>query len=216
MKLKLIFAATFLVLASHASAATYYINNAVAGDTSDTLFLNENGGLLDGGIISIGYFATTGPSSSLTDIATTISNFTLIHSVLAGSFSADLEAALAGYAQSPDALRFQGATITAPNTLIGKAVYLFAGNAATLAGSTAWALAEVGIIADDVPFEQEYNASPGGAVILGDIGTFTTFTGGSGAAVGTFAALQLSAIPEPSAALLGALGVLGLLRRRRI
>lgn len=213
MKLKIAIVAATVAVVSHASAATYYINNVVAGDVTDVLYQNSAGSggtLLDGGIVSLGYFAAGIPSTSINDIQSIISSFTSVTSMLSGSYSVDLDATLAGYAQGSI---FQGATITAGNPLLGKGVYLFVGNASTLATSNAWAMKLVGTIADDLPQEQQYTGDPAFGSIVGNIGVASTYTGNSGAATGTFNTLQL--VPEPSAALLGAIGALGLLRRRR-
>lgn len=214
MKLKLTIAAALVAVLSQANAATYVISNVVTGDTDDVLFENFDGTALNGGIVALGYFATTAPSSSLVDIQTTIANFTLVTSALTGTYSADLDGSYAGYVQADS---FSGTSITSPNTLIGQPMYMFVGNASTLASSTAWALAAVKTIASDVPFNQTYNANPNGSTILGDIGTFDTFTGNVGLGAGTYNTLKLAqAIPEPSAAVLGAFGALLVLRRRRI
>ena len=213
MKLKLTIAAALVAVVSQANAATYSISNVVTGGTSDVLFENFDGTALNGGIVALGYFATTAPSSSLDDIQTTIASFTLQTSALTGTYSADLDGSFPGYVQATD---FLGTSITTPSALIGKTMYLFAGNASTLAASTAWALSAVATIADDVPFNQLYVANPAGTTILGNIGTFDTFTGDVGLGVGTYNTLKLAqAIPEPSTALLGAIGAIALLRRRR-
>ena len=197
---------------SHANAANYAINNVVTGDISDVLFADFDGSPLNGGIVALGYFETTAPSSSLVDIQTNISNFTLITSALTGSFSVDLAGSFDGYVQADT---FAGAQITGANSLIGKPMYLFAGNASTLSTSTAWALSAVKTIADDVPFTELYAANPDGSSILGNIGTFDTFTGDVGLGAGTYTTLRLAQVPEPSTALLGVIGAIALLRRRR-
>jgi hypothetical protein len=213
MKLKLSIVAALVAILSQANAATYVISNVVTGDTNDVLFENFDGTALNGGIVALGYFATTAPSSSLVDIQTTIANFTLQTSALTGTFSEDLEGSFAGYVQAGS---FSGDSIISPSALIGQSMYMFVGNASTLESSTAWALAAVKTIQSDVPFNQTYNANPNGSTILGDIGTFDTFTGDVGLGAGTYNTLKLAqAIPEPSAALLGAIGAMAILRRRR-
>lgn len=215
MKIKLSIVTVLAAMISVSSAANYYVNNVVAGDTTDVLLQNsvpDGGTLSSGGIIAIGYFTAGLPSTSLVDIDLIVAGFTSEAFVLSGTNSVDLGGSFAGYFQSDI---IAGGTITGLDSRIGLGVYLFAGNAATLATSTGFALMQVGTIADDVPFNQQYTADPAIGVIVGDIGTLGLFTGDSGVAVGTFTTLQLSVIPEPSVALLGAFGILGLLRRRR-
>ncbi len=75
-----------------------------------------------------------------------------------------------------------------------------------------------GVLTGDEPSPQNItgNISIGGNVILsGGTGTFigdANFAGGEG----SYNTLKLATVPEPSAAILGAIGALGLLRRRRI
>jgi hypothetical protein len=211
MKLKALFLAAFAALSLNGQAANYYVNNVVAGGSTDVLIENNSGALLDGGIVAIGYFASGAPSSSIGDIQTTIANFTLQHSVLAGSPSADLGDSVAGYFQSSI---LAGGQITVGSPLLGLGVYLFAGNAATLAASTEFALVRVGTIADDVPFNQQYTADAAaaltaGALIIGNVDTAANPLGG------VSQSLQLVPVPEPSVALLGLLGAVGFFRRRR-
>jgi len=215
MKIKLSIAAGLLSLACNANAAIYAASNVVEGTNRDVLFQNAGpigtAPLLNGGIVSLGYFIGGAPSSDINLIATTISNFTMQTFALTGSFSVDLDGSFAGYVQ--------GAEVNRPinqldSPLLGLPVYIFVGNAATLAGSTAWALTQVSTIAADIPNEQLYTGVPsaGTVPVLGTIGTFT---GAVNSVSLPYTTLQLQVIPEPSAALLGAIGALGLLRRRR-
>lgn len=212
MKIKLTLASAFLVMASGVQAASYYAFNSQAGNATDVLIENVNGSLSSGGIVAIGHFTGGAPSSSLANIATTIGNFQLQTSTLTGAFNASLEGTFAGYYESAIV---SGPQILAGNSLIGQGVYLFAGNAATLAASTAWALVQVGTyIPDNPPLIVQYTANAKTAVttpvsiVFGMVGSAANPLGG------TSSTLQL-VVPEPSAALLGAFGVLGLLRRRR-
>ena len=214
MKIKLTSAAVAIALLSQANAATYAVSNVLTGDGSaDALFQNVDNSLLNGGIVALGYFTGGAPSSSLNDIATTISSFTLQASALTGDYSGSLGGSFAGYVE---ANLVSGASITEPNALIGQSMYVFVGNAATLQASTAWALAHIGTIFDDVPLEMQYTANPLGVTpLIGSVGSYTGDASGFGSS--TFNTLKLAqAIPEPSAAVLGAFGALLVLRRRRI
>jgi hypothetical protein len=212
MKLKLIL--SFFALAAHLNAANYLVTNVVTGDSGDTLFQSTNGTLLDGGIVALGYFASGGtPSSDLANISTTVSAFTITAFALTGTPSVDLGGSYAGYVQ---ASQITGAAINNGDPLIGKSMYVFIGNSSSLSNSTSWALAQVQIIASDEPNPQTYTSIPRGLTpIIGRSGTFTGSAGGGTSA--TYQTLQLTAIPEPSVALvLGALSGFTMLRRRRI
>jgi hypothetical protein len=215
-KLTAICGAAALLCVSSATAANYYINNAVTGESTDWLFQDSDGSALNGGIVALGYFSGGAPSSSINDISATIAAFNLQHSGITGTYVEDLEGSYAGYVQVKPIL--VGSSITAPNSLIGQNMYLFVGNRATLASSTAWALAVVRKISDDLPFTQQYDANPNGTSIYGGaagIGEFSTFTGDVGLGSFTYNTLRLQPIPEPSSLILASLGVLALFRRRR-
>lgn len=223
MKRKSILAAALLAASfTHSQAATYYINNVVAGDTADVLFEDQNGNLLDGGIVAVGHF--NGNTPNATNINSLITGFTTLHSGLVGAFSIDLNAEYAGYIQvdgipgtTESADPYPGSQITETSPLIGTLVYMFVGNASTLAASTHFALASIGTFAPDDPDEQQYTADPASASIVGGLGASDSWVGDPGTGnSGTYTTLKLVApVPEPSSILLGAVGALALLRRRR-
>jgi hypothetical protein len=218
-------AAAISISLTSANGAVYIVSNLITGGgSSDTLFQSSgavNAPLMNGGVVTLGYFSSNAyvPSSDTAVIATTIADFTIVASALTGSFSNQLgEAGTAGYV---DAAPVDTASILTGDPLIGRTLYAFVGNAATLAASTAFALKAVGTIADDSASENSYLASPSGGVtpVIGTINV-NAFTGNpfpnAGAGITTFDTLQLvDAVPEPSVLLLSAFGVLALLRRKR-
>jgi hypothetical protein len=213
MKLSNTISALFLGLSLSATAAIYFPSNVVSGSGSgDALLQNADDTLNSGGFVAMGYFPS-GYVISTIDMDLNISNFTTVASVLSGSSSVSLGGAFPGYYEG-DVV--DTANIVPPSLLIGRPLYVFAGNLGTLAGSNEWAIKEVAVIASDDPNEQTYVGNPlgGAAPAFGLFGSFTGDASGFGSS--TYQTLQLQPIPEPSAALLGALGALGLLRRRRI
>lgn len=222
MKIKYVLPFVVSALCIQVNAANYSVSNLIAGSgPSDTLFQSSgaiNAPLLDGGIVALGYFPTNAyiPSGDIANIATTISDFTIVDFGLTGSFSAQLGAAgTAGYV---DKATLDGSPIVGADPLIGRALYAFVGNSATLGGSSSFALKQVSTLADDTAAENDYTASPTGGVapVIGQINT-GGFTGNPvGFGSSTFNTLQLAdPVPEPSTLLLSAFGVLGLLRRKR-
>lgn len=211
-----------LLSGSMAHSAIYTVTNLIDGGVTgvDTLFQNAgadaSASLLDGGIIALGYFgAGVIPSSSLGDISSTIRSFTLVASALTGGTSAQLGGDLpAGYVDQ-EGVSSQ-TLIIGNDPLIGRALYVFAGNAATLEASSAFGLVQVATIASDEPLEQTYLASVAGtSPLIGQINP-DAFTGDPlGFGTASFDTFQLTAVPEPSALLLSAFGALALLRRKR-
>lgn len=198
--------ATIAMMGS-ANAAIFVVSNVVDG-VSETLYANSQSLLLTSGVATIGYFPD-GFVINTSNIPNLITNFTIVSTGVIGGPSADLGGSFAGYAQSDPV---DVGAITGP-PLLGRPVYSFMGNAASLVASDAFALIQVASILTDAAATNTYTSNPGLAVpIIGTIGSFTGNAGGQGSA--TYRTLNL--VPEPSAALLGALGALGLLRRRRI
>jgi hypothetical protein len=218
MKLKYAYILGLLAMASNANAALYAVSNVSTGyGSGDGLYQNTNNTLLDGGIVAFGVFGGTGFDAL--DIPTSIANFTTLASALAGSNSATLGGSFPGYVET----EFDTANVTAPNALIGQTLYVFVGNASTLAASTAFGLFSSGTIQDDVPNEQTYLANPFSSLspntlLLGEVGSYTGNASGLADSSETYSTLKLTApIPEPSAAILGGLGALAAcVRRRRI
>jgi len=219
MKLKktLIVASALVAGALTSNAATYSLFNVAGGPGVDTLWANLDGSLMNGtGFVTMGYFATNPLTTDIDTIAELValkSTFTAVQTATPG-LSATFEAA--GYlAEDADS---SATSITGSNALIGRKLYAIASNASSLAAATAldaFSLFEVATIGDDSPIEQSYVANPNGVTpIIGELdsGDF----GDLGLGEGTYTTLKLVGVPEPSAALLGAFGVLGLLRRRRI
>lgn len=117
-----------------------------------------------------------------------------------------------------------GIVATSPTSLNNSIIDLFVGNASTIGLSTSWVVMRPSAATAKFPAD----VTGTGAVTLS--ATVPTGTSGwtiiaSGAPSASFGGatpvvggtiLNLAAVPEPSAALLGALGALGLLRRRRI
>jgi hypothetical protein len=105
--------------------------------------------------------------------------------------------------------------------LLNRQVYMIATDAVSLnaaTGTSGYALFNLGAMTGDAPVELSFVGNPkGNTPIIGEIGTITgDFAGEASEANSEFGTLRLVAVPEPSAALLGAIGALGLLRRRRI
>lgn len=217
--------AALLTSVASSNAATMLVGN-VSNGPGDTLWALNNNTLMTGGIAVMGYFGPGVTESQINTIAGLVANlgsFVSVSTVGVGtSIGATLGAAAAGYAEDSNSsgTSVPGGLILAGNPLIGRTVYQIVTNAATLAGATAsnqFYLGSFGTFLGDQPVEQAFAGNPAGrpAIISDGLGTFTGDPGG-GAGSGGYVTLKLAVVPEPSAAVLGALGALGLLRRRRI
>jgi hypothetical protein len=219
MKLKSSLVLALIAFASVANGAIYIFNNVVNG-IGDTLYANSANALSSDSIVSVGYF-TSGfdLNANINNQALLLANYTILSSVTTGSTSPSLDPSLVlplttlypGYTEYEP---IDTAAITGLDTRIGLTLYSFNGNASTLGTSNEFSLFEVDTIADDDPTEKEYTINPLGLTPL--IGTLGIYNGDAGGGEGEYNTLKTAAIiPEPSAALLGSLGVLVLLRRRR-
>jgi len=157
---------------------------------------------------SVGYFA---PSFNFADATASsiISGFTIF-----GTTNTNFSFNGAFSGSEAVALPANDATFT------GKTIYTVVGNGATVAGSTAFA-----VLTANVLFPVVDGAANGLAtsstlapsnVVFGKVLNSGSFTQPAGGSFPSGVQVLTAAIPEPSAALLGALGALGLLRRRRI
>jgi MYXO-CTERM domain-containing protein len=224
MKIKLSLVSALIAMASSANAALVAVSNVGTGlGDADALYENVDGTLVDGGIVAMGYFGSNNPSGDIANIADTLADFTVLATGVIGGYSPTLEDDYPGYVEAHnvdlEATQVDVGDLLAGNPLIGKKLYAFVGNLSTLASSTAYALYLVDTFVEEQSgFGLTYLAQPYGITpLIGSVDTITTL---SPAIVSgdpeTYTTLKLvEAVPEPSAALLGAVGALALLRRRR-
>jgi hypothetical protein len=219
MKIKLSLVSALIAMASSANAAIVAVSNVSTGlGDADALYENVDGTLVDGGIVAMGYFGSNNPSGDIANIAATIADFTILSSGQLGSYSDSLEGNYPGYVEAANT---DLGDLLAGNALIGKKLYAFVGNQSTLASSTAYALYLIDtFVEEESGLGLTYLAQPFGITpLIGSIDSITInspLAAGTDGAPSTYTTLKLvAAVPEPSAALLGAIGALGLLRRRR-
>ena len=210
----LLVAGTLLASSLASKAATVTIANVGNGAGTDTLWATANGSLMTTGKVSVGYFGpsvTVDQIDTIAELFSKLGNFTVLASATPGSSS---DFAAPGYVYTQASF--------SPTGLIGRTLYAIATNASSLSAATlssAYSMFAFGTVIDDVPTEQDYLANPADyAPIIGSLDTFTGNPGGAATefgptASGTYTTLKL--VPEPSSMLLGVVGALALLRRRR-
>lgn len=212
MKNKLVIVAALAVSIGSASAFTVSTANVATFTATGGLPITSEGGTLipsGTGIIATGYF------SSLADNAVDATN-------IAGDFQilGATSAFAAGAFGNPPGifdLTTLGGLIGDGSDFIGENVYIVIGNGATLGASTEFAVWNSGTTfskSADVP-GTSVAITPGG---VGKTGLIYGTVGGPqnpGVNFDESIALSSAPIPEPSITLLGALGILGLIRRRR-
>jgi hypothetical protein len=222
MKMKTtLLAVTGLVASMVASNAALVIVSNVAAGPGDTLYATQTNSLMDGGLVTIGYFdasVTTADIDTIPELFSRLSGFTLLTSAAPGSMGFQFGAAIPGYADQENKTQIGTGPIAIGNPLLGRMLYSIVTSASSLGsatGTSQFALVPIGTItADGPPTETTYVSNPVNAPIIGTIGAFNgdaNFGGGEGA----YNTLKMTSVPEASTALLGALGALGLLRRRR-
>jgi PEP-CTERM motif len=200
-------------------AASVIISNLTDGP-GDALFADASNVPLPSGYVWMGYFNSTITASDIDSVPKlqgNLANFTVVTSAPIG-VAPDLGTEIfSGYAQQA-ALTSLGAINDAP--LLGRTVYAivtFGSNLLNSASNSQFGLWRAGILSGDTPVDVSISANPKGVTpIIGSRGTVVgDFAGPNSGPTDTFATFKLVAVPEPSSALIGALGVLGFLRRRR-
>jgi hypothetical protein len=224
MKIKHTILALGITLASLPSidAATMLISN-VSNGPGDTLWALNNNTPMSNGVVVMGYFpASVLPSeiNTIGGLVSKLSQFVSVSTVDISAVDSTLSGAFNGYAESSGAVTVPGSPLNAGNALLGRTVYQIVTNASSLGVATAsneFALLSYGTFLGDQPVEQPFDGNPtlGQSIISGGVGSFVV-NDGSFYENGTYSTLKLAtAIPEPSTALLGAIGAMALLRRRR-
>lgn len=215
MKIKVMMLALATTLASQ--AAVYTLSNGASatsngiGNNAGVAYQNSaNASFAGPGVTQFGIFSTDALSSA-TSSATLISAFT--------PFSGINTFAAAG----PAGARGTFTNAAAPflitgSQFAGKNMYLFVGNGSTFVGSTEYLVLKTTFV-----FNASDDSNPNPIVNTLTAGNSTVLFGKTSADLRTTTADASATpgfgtvvpIPEPSAALLGAIGALGLLRRRR-
>jgi hypothetical protein len=199
--------------ATHASQAVivqYSTTFAQAVTTSSANPLTIPGALIpdQGGFTGVGYFTIADsaiPTTSATDLATAFRVF--------GASGVFGISQIGGVYQNVAG----GGRVGAASEFLGKNIYVFNTNAATIAGSSQ------GLVFKSTQTFTNDSALPVDSEFVVDLGTSGSYVFGGIAGPNLEIAPDFSVptvqmvafVPEPSAALLGAVGALGLLRRRR-
>lgn len=208
MKLKLIAFSLFALAGTAFSAVTVNTRN-FSSQTVGVPIVDGSGAALAVGsyFASAGYFTST-PEFETATASSLLALFNAVDSTPLGGTTFN------GLWTGQD---FNGASLGAA---VGQDAYVLVGNNSTLASSTLIAVFDAGttFVGPDTfgNSAQTLNATTAGQVVFGNVRGVTTQPNLSGAAFAQGVQLVAVAIPEPSAALLGAIGALGLLRRRRI
>lgn len=217
MKIKalLTFAVASFLIAG-ADAGTIASSNLIDAGGNDILITNASGTRLSTGYVASGYFSVTDADVSLAS-ASTATLFALASSSFVALATDNFSSlGVAG-------LYTANADYGAPGANLGKTLYTFVGNGTTIQNSTQILVYRHNeTIGLDTPLPDSNNLAPtGGTLLAGSTGPNTTYdsrpvngpNGNQNLSAGT---LVLSiVVPEPSTMMLGAIGALGLLRRRR-
>lgn len=110
----------------------------------------------------------------------------------------------------------QNVTVTGSD-FAGKVIYLLAGNGSTLEGSSQFLVLKSTLafntVSDDTPTPTVLTISPANSSVL--IGSAVANVQTTNTDTTTTAGWEMAVIPEPSTALLGLLGLAGMMRRKR-
>lgn len=199
-----------IAFAASATAATF---NVTTGTGPNVTGIGDSSGVGlvgTGGIAAIGTFSTT-DFSTFTSVADFTGAFTAFGTPSSTNF---LDA---GFFGNSGVFTFVPAGLAADAAFAGQAMYLFVGNAATFDAATELLVLDTGRLFqatdDNVPTPQDVTINSGMTALYGGTvaniptnGTDSTTNAGFVTAV---------VIPEPSTAILGGLGLIGFLARRR-
>lgn len=207
---------------SSSPGAGVIINNLVNGPISptwegDMLYANSDGTLMDGGLVTMGYFpsqVTTADLDTIGELIAHLATFTMITSAVPGSPNYALGTANPGYVDQTDFTSI--GLIGQEHPLRGRMLYSIITSASNLGSANAsaqYALVAIGSLWLDEPLENQYSSNPLGLYPI--IGTLKSFVGDAGVGTGIYQTLNMAVVPEPFIWQYACLGVLGLMRRYR-
>jgi len=213
--MKRTFLALFLTCVVTQAATISFSSLVGTGNQSDEWIVTSTGGVaLSSGIVSAGYFNTlSGSGITSASYAALVADFTALTSddfvQYSSSISSNSQPIAGVTGDFVDLGTYSGSNRT---------LYVLVGNGSTFGNSTQFALLNSNqtLIADSSSPDTNDFFFRDTTVLKGTVGTGSF----NGSTVGlsnpqSATTLQLVAVPEPAAALLGAVGMVGLLRRRR-
>lgn len=215
-------AAPLLLFLSNAQAGTVVATN-INDPANDIVVANMSATALSGTIVAVGWYnsgfdVSAAVASNNFSALSSASNFNVLTTTLTGETSDTFGSDIAGYYITPN----QDYGSPTAQMLASPQLYVLFGNAATLAGvNSQYALVRFNeTIGSDSPLVDSNTLQLSGGSYTIMAGTTATaivnLSSIEGSSTESNTSLQLIAVPEPSAALLGALGMVGLLRRRRM
>lgn len=200
MKTKIILSLCCQLLAGWTAAhgAGVIVSNVAVGP-GDTLYAYNDGTLMNGGLVLMGYFpasVTAADIDTIPELVSQLGNFTTITSAAPGSVSAVLGGPSPGYADQADFTNIGLVTWGSP--LHERTLYSIVTNVSALGSATLnsqFALLALGTFREDLPVENQYTSNPAGIKpILGSIGTYE---GATLAGSGTYQTLKMDMRPAP-------------------
>jgi hypothetical protein len=214
--------APLLLFLSSAQAGTVVATN-INDPANDVVVANMSASALSGTIVAVGWYNAgfdVDAAAAANNFAalSSASNFNVLTSTLTGETSDTFGSDIAGYYITSN----QDYGSPTAQMLASPQLYVLFGNAATLAGAnTQYALVRFNeSINADTPIADSNTLQLSGGsytILSGTTGTaIVDLSSIEGSSTESNTSLQLVAIPEPGAALLSAIGMMGLFRRRRV
>jgi len=214
------FSIFFFLAASFSNAATYTLTNAAGNNSS--VVVNSDGVRLTGdgsnatviGSAAFGYFSSDAAVTSATSASSLVNSFSVFGTSATLFNSPTIPTNYLGLFSSQATL-----TGSSLDAFTGKSIYLIVSNAATIGGGSEFLVIKLNSqfgSSSNEPINSTFTldtANTDYTVLLGSKNGPSLTAGGIDTT--SEPSFQLVAVPEPSVALLGALGSLALLRRRR-
>lgn len=211
MKMKNLFLPFFIASAAVIQAGSVNVGNIGGGGLlSDAALFSSTGQIITSGTVVAGFFATT--TDAIVD-ATPIASLEALFGTITPMTSGTLG--------SPDAGNFfSGASYAGGlyEANLNKSIYLILFNVGRTEGLLVKTGQSIGADTGTSIDTNDFTLTSTSNILLGTVGPDVTvdWTNALSNAAYTTNSVRMAAIPEPSAAFLGAVGVFGLLRRRRI
>jgi hypothetical protein len=207
--------ACFASAVASVNAGTISLDTLVDGNGNDYVFRDAAGVNMSSGIVTVGVFATLSDGVvGSQSFGTLAGDFTVLGSDLFNDIDAPFTEIVAGMTSIDS-------NYGAPGVNQGKTIYVFVGNnSATFSSSSEFFLLRTtSVIEADAPSDSNTLSLATSTVVFGTAQNNGVYDGDSIALSSNQPAtnaINMVAVPEPSAAMLGALGMVGLLRRRRV